>query len=130
MELRAEEVAAAERRAERKSVAGRGDGRFARLRGEGVDVINISVFGHAAEQRGAEAGNGVPAHVGDFEPLARGGERREPQDPRRKDAHALGVALLACEAHQLHADADAQHGLCERGDHGVETPFAEFRHGR
>ena len=39
-----------------------------------------------------------------------------------------GVALLARQAHQLHADADAQHGLRERGDHGVETPFAEFRH--
>ena len=126
----AEEVAAPERRAERATVVGRGDGCGAGFGGEGVDVIYIGFPGRFVEQRRAERGDCVPAHVGDFEPRAVGRRGRKPQDLRREDAHAAGVALLARKAHQLHADADAQDGLRERGDHRVESPLAELRHGR
>ena len=86
MELRAEEVAAPERRAERAAVVGRGDGCGAGFGGEGVNVIYIGLPGRFVEQRRAERGDRVPAHVGDFEPRAVGRRGRKPQDLRREDA--------------------------------------------
>ena len=47
-----------------------------------------------------------------------------------EDAHALHVALFAALTHELCAYTDAQHGLGERGDEGVETALGELGHGR
>ena len=46
-----------------------------------------------------------------------------------EDAHTLHVALLTADAHELCAYADAQDGLREGGDEGVESALGKLGHG-
>ncbi len=80
VELHAEEVAARECRAERPAVVGHGDGLRAGFRGERVYVIDIRPLVQPVEQRRPQAGERVPAHVGDLDPSAvrRGGGALHP----------------------------------------------------
>lgn len=127
MELRAEKVAAAQRGAELPAVIGAGDRRFADLRRIRVDVIDVGLFVDSFQQRSAQAADGVPAYMGNLQPVFRG---FQPPDVRRENPQTAGVSLLAVETQQLHADADAQYGLRQGGDDQIESPLAEFGHRR
>ena len=67
VELGAEEVVAAERSAEGVDVVARGDGVGTQLGIEGVHIVDVGALVDVLEERSAQVGNLIPAHVGDFE---------------------------------------------------------------
>src|SRR3954471_15071682 len=122
MELRAEEVAAADDCGNRPAVIGAGDGRLPVVAGEAVGEIDV-IAGGETDARVLDR-EPAPAHVR-HRPPRRG---FEPADAARDEAEAGTILLLAGLEQDLHPEADAEHRLGEAADHRLEAAGAELRH--
>ena len=132
MELGAEEVVAAEGSAEAIDVVARGDSIGTQLGVVGVYIIYIGSIVDVLEEGCAEVSDLIPSHVGNLfngQLLLRGLMGLELSHLGAEDTHALRIALLAALTHELSAYADAQDGLCQCRDKGVESALCKLGHG-
>lgn len=122
MELCGVEVVFVEGSAERYDVVRHRRRELAQRNVEAVDEIDVLVVKDIAV--GGIFDN-VPPHVRHFVLVAL---RTKTEHIDGEDAEAVGVALLGVTAHQLLANADAEHRLLERTDHLVEAALTQVTH--
>ena len=93
---------------------------------ETVDEIDKLAVLEALEQGAGRLLQIVPPHVGHLVGMCTG---HETHHLFVENTQAVHIALGRMAAHQLLADADAQHWLCERTNHLVQTMLAQIAHG-
>ena len=111
---------------ERADVIGFGSGKF--TDGHIITMYEIDKFitGESFEQVTLQAADGIPSHVGNFFLVL----------PRSKTFHigientqTIDIPLFGEAAHQLHAQANAQHRLTEFFNETIHATLLEMKHG-
>jgi hypothetical protein len=96
-----------------------------------MDEIYIRVIKHSVsrvksvEQLASGVADGVPPHLRNLQTLVL---RTESHHIRIEYAKTVRIALCAMAAHQLHADADAQHRLLQILDEQIEFMLLQVCH--
>ena len=112
-----------------QDVVGGGYGVGAQRHVEAVDEVDILPLDACVEECRPRVGQRVPAHLRHLQVVGVGGGQGELPDGHVEYAEAVGVALVGVAAHQLHAEAHAQHRLPQRHDEPVHARGPQVRHG-